>query len=46
MIVVEGVARRGLHFVNKGTLLRFSLSTCHRIESSVANQKAAFTIAR
>jgi len=36
--------RRGRQFVNKGTLLRYSLSTTKYIVSSVANQRTAFVI--
>jgi len=36
--------RRGCHFVNKHTLLRYSLPTTIYITSSVANQRTAFVI--
>ena len=36
--------RRGSHFVNKGTLLCYSLSITEQIISNVANQRMAFVI--
>ena len=36
--------RSGCHFVNKGTLLRYSLSITEQIVSSIANQRGAFAI--
>ena len=36
--------KKGRHFVTKGTLLRYSLSSTDKIASSVANQRTQFVI--